>query len=152
IDKVFVSVTGGNNNGLADAVGDVLNYKVTVTNTGNVTLTGVTVNDPLTGGALSGATTIAVGASADYFSSYTLTQADLDRAGHARAAHDIDNAATADSNETGPSSDSAEVPLVYAPSLAIDKTVVSITDAQGGDGGSVVDEAGDVIHYSVKVT
>ena len=49
IDKVFLNVTGGNGNALADALGDVLNYTVTVTNTGNVTLTGVTVVDPLTG-------------------------------------------------------------------------------------------------------
>src|SRR5262245_25869460 len=49
IDKEFVNVTGGNGNALADAVGDVLNYTVKVTNTGNVTLTGVTVVDPLTG-------------------------------------------------------------------------------------------------------
>ena len=49
IDKVFLNVTGGDGNTLADAVGDVLNYTVTVTNTGNVTLTGVTVVDPLTG-------------------------------------------------------------------------------------------------------
>ena len=49
IDKVFLNVTGGNGNALADAAGDVLNYSVTVTNTGNVTLTGVTVVDPLTG-------------------------------------------------------------------------------------------------------
>ena len=42
--------------GTADAVGDVLHYTVTVTNTGNVTLTGVTVVDPLTGQNISGVT------------------------------------------------------------------------------------------------
>jgi hypothetical protein len=49
IDKVFLNVSGGDGDALADAVGDVLNYTVTVTNTGNVTLTGVTVVDPLMG-------------------------------------------------------------------------------------------------------
>ena len=47
IDKAFVNVTGGTSATLADSVGDVFNYTVTVTNTGNVTLTGVTVVDPL---------------------------------------------------------------------------------------------------------
>ena len=41
---------------MVDEVGDVLNYTVTVTNTGNVTLTGVTVVDPLTGQNISGVT------------------------------------------------------------------------------------------------
>ena len=73
-------MTGGDGDALADAVGDVLNYTVTVTNTGNVTLTGVTVVDPLTGQSISGVT-LAPGASQTYNTSYTLTQADLDGAG-----------------------------------------------------------------------
>ena len=77
IDKVFVNVTGGDGDALADAVGDMLNYTVTVTNTGNVTLTGVTVVDPLTGQNISGVT-LAPGASQTFNTSYTLTQADLD--------------------------------------------------------------------------
>ena len=49
IDKVFVNVTGGDGNTMRRAVGDVVDYTLTATNTGNVTLTGVTVVDPLTG-------------------------------------------------------------------------------------------------------
>ena len=122
IDKVFVNVTGGDGDALADAVGDVLNYTVRVTNTGNVTLTGVTVVDPLTGQNISGVT-LAPGAFNDYPTSYTLTQADLDKAGNAGPDGDIDNTATADSNETGPVNDSVQVPLVYAPSVDIEKLV-----------------------------
>ena len=77
------------------------NYTVTVTNTGNVTLTGVTVVDPLTGQNISGVT-LAPGANQTFNTSYTLTQADLDGAGNAGSDRDIDNTATADSNETGP--------------------------------------------------
>ena len=95
-----MNVTGGDGDALADAVGDVLNYTVTVTNTGNVTLTGVTVVDPLTGQNISGVT-LAPGASQTFNTSYTLTQADLDGAGNAGGDRDIDNTATADSNETG---------------------------------------------------
>src|SRR5262249_31656918 len=82
IDKTFVNVTGGNGNGQADAAGDVLNYKVTVTNAGHVTLTGVTVVDPLTGQNISGLT-LTPGASQIFNTSYTLTQADLIGQGNA---------------------------------------------------------------------
>ena len=101
IDKVFVNVTGGDGDALADAVGDVLNYTVTVTNTGNVTLTGVTVVDPLTGQNIRGVT-LAPGASQIFNTSYTLTQADLDGAGNAGGDDDIDNTATADSQRDRP--------------------------------------------------
>ncbi len=148
IDKVFINVTGGDGDTLADAVGDVLHYTVSVTNTGNVTLTNVTVTDPLTGQAITGVT-LAPGATGVYNTSYTLTQADLDRAGNAGSDGDIDNTATADSDQTGPASDSAEVPLVYDPKIAIDKVFINVT---GGNGNGVADVAGDVINYSIVVT
>jgi len=148
IDKSFVNVTGGDGDAFADAVGDVLNYTVAVTNTGNVTLTGVTVIDPLTGQNISGVT-LAPGATTTYNTSYTLTQADLDRAGNAGSDGDIDNTATAGSNETAPVSDSEQVPLVYDPKLAIDKSFVNVT---GGDGDAFADAAGDVLNYTVAVT
>ena len=71
--------------GVADgaAVGDVLPYTFTVTNTGNVTLTNVTIADPLPGLALTGGPipSLAPGAadSATFTATYTLVQADLDR-------------------------------------------------------------------------
>src|SRR5262245_63812828 len=109
IDKEFVNVTGGDGNALEDAVGDVLNYTLKVTNTGNVTLTGVTVVDPLTGQNISGVT-LAPGASQTFNTSYTLTQADLDKQGG--DANDIQTPTKPDCNETGAVSDSVEVPLV----------------------------------------
>jgi hypothetical protein len=53
IDKALLNVNG-NPGEEANSSGDILNYTVTVTNTGNVTLTGVTVVDPLTGQNISG--------------------------------------------------------------------------------------------------
>ena len=108
----------------ANSVGDVLNYAVTVTNTGNVTLTGVTVVDPLTGQNISGVT-LAPGASQVFNSAYAITQDDLDGAGNAGSDHDIDNTATAASSQTGEqhATASVEVPLVYDPNLAIEKRV-----------------------------
>ena len=150
IDKVFLNVSGGDGDALADAVGDVLHYTVTVTNTGNVTLTGVTVVDPLTGQNISGVT-LAPGANQTFNTSYTLTQADLDGAGHAGGDHDIDNTATASSNETGETqaSSTVEVPLVYDPKIAIDKVFLNVS---GGDGDAFADAVGDVLHYTVTVT
>jgi uncharacterized repeat protein (TIGR01451 family) len=148
IDKVFVNVTGGNNNGVADAPGDVLNYTVTVSNVGNVNLTDVSVVDPLTGQNISGVT-LAPGASQIFVTSYTLTQADLNGAGNAGSDHDIDNTAIADSNETSPIFDSERVPLIYNPSLAIDKVFVDVT---GGNNNGIADAVGDVLHYTVTVS
>ena len=111
---MFVNVTGGDGDALADAAGDVLNYTVTVTNTGNVTLTGVTVVDPLTGQNISGVT-LAPGASQTFNTSYTLTQADLDGAGNAGGDDDIDNTATATPTRPARQTTREEVPLVYDP-------------------------------------
>jgi len=105
------------------------------------------VVDPLTGQSISGVT-LAPGASQTYNTSYTLTQADLDGQGNAGSDHDIDNTATADSNETGPVSDSEQVPLVYNPTLNITKSVSSII---GGTLDGKVDSAGDVINYTITV-
>ena len=139
VEKLFLNVSEGNGNELADADGDVLNYRVVVTNSGNVTLTDVSVTDPLTGQNLSGIT-LAPGESQEFLTSYTLTQADLDNQGGGDG--DIDNTVTADSAETGPEEASAAAPLVYNPDLSIEKTA----DVEE------VDEIGDVIQYTIAVS
>ena len=96
-------------------------------NTGNVTLTGLTVTDAVEGGGSVAATPFSPAASTpatptwtaistsaqtwNYTASYTVTQADLDNKGGGDG--DIDNIATADSNETGPDTDDAVAPLIY---------------------------------------
>jgi uncharacterized repeat protein (TIGR01451 family) len=75
------------------SVGQTINYNYLVTNTGNVTLTNVTINDPHTG--LTGLTcpdpTLAPGASETCTATYLTTQADL-------TAGSIVNTATATGN------------------------------------------------------
>ena len=65
------------------AVGDEINYTFTVTNTGNVTLHNVTVNDMLAGVTLTGGpiATLAPGASdtSTFTAKYTITQADMNK-------------------------------------------------------------------------
>jgi uncharacterized repeat protein (TIGR01451 family) len=156
IVKDVTSITGGQGtNGLngADSAGDVINYSITVQNTGNVTLTGITVTDP---NATTGPTYVSgdtdsdgkldVGETWTYTATHTVTQAELDNQGGGDG--DVDNIATADSNETGPDTDPAEAPLIYSPSFNIVKDVSSVT---GGDADGKVDSAGDIINYVMTV-
>ena len=145
IDKAIVGVGGGNGNGTLDSPGDVVSYAVTVTNTGNITLHDVIVNDPLTGLSVSGVT-LAPGISQTYQTSYTLTQTDL----NSNAGGDgfIENTATADSLETAPVSDTEEIEIYANKALSIDKKLINITD---GNGNQVADAVGDVLHYTVTV-
>ncbi len=125
--------------GYADA-GELITYSFTITNTGNVTLTGVTLNDPLLGGAITlSATTIPVGGSVTGTANYVLTQADVD-------AGKVDNTATADSNQTDPDTDSETVNLPQKPDLTLVKTG---SFAAGADG---VAQPGELITYSFTVT
>ena len=140
-----------------DAAGDVITYSILVTNTGNQTLTGVTVSDPrianldcdpTTGGNQTTGFTLAPTGTLTCTGTYTVTQAEIDNNGGGDG--DIDNTATADSDQTGPETDSAAVPLAQTPALTIEKTVTGV-DADTTPPFSV-DAAGDVISYSILVT
>ncbi len=98
-----------------NAVGDVLNYEFTVTNTGNVTLTNpISITDPLitdAGGTITcPAPPLAPTASMVCTGSYTVTQADLD-------AGAITNTATAGDGTTTTPSSGITVPAVQSPAL-----------------------------------
>ncbi|WP_265530809.1 DUF7507 domain-containing protein, partial [Sphingomicrobium marinum] len=143
-DKMIVAIDSAGD-GVLNAAGEEIDYKFTVTNTGNITLTNVTVVDPLTGNNELIAS-LAPGDSMDFFGSYAITQNDLDTNGGGDG--DIDNTATADSDQTGPEQDSEEAPLAPDPSLVFDKEVVGVDTA--GDG--VLDNAGEIIDYEFTVT
>jgi uncharacterized repeat protein (TIGR01451 family) len=92
------------------AANDVLTYTMTVRNTGNVSLTNVTVRDNLLGGDITstcvfpGASgSLDVGARADCSATYTITQADVDAGG-------VENSARADATDPagGPVSDTSD--------------------------------------------
>jgi uncharacterized repeat protein (TIGR01451 family) len=130
--------------GSADVAGEVISYTIGVQNTGNQTLTGVTVSDPFISNLTRVADTtgdndnlLEVGETWAYTASHTVTQAEID------SGNNIVNVATADSNETGPDTDDASVPVKQAPSLNIAKDATV-------PGGSA-DVAGEVISYTIAV-
>ena len=134
---------------LVDEAGDVITYSIVVTNTGNITLTNVSVSDPLlsdldcdpAAGLQTSGFTLAVGDSLNCTGTYTVTQEDLDTNGNNDDA-DIDNLVTADSDETPEDTDTEVVPLIQLPALSVDKV----------DNTGTFDEVGDVISYSITVS
>ncbi len=122
-----------------DTAGSTIAYTFLVTNTGNVTLTGVTVDDPLVGAVSCPVTTLAPGASTTCTATYTLTQADVD-------AGTVDNSATATGTPpTGAdvtATDTTSTPIAPDPAITLDKQA-------GVPSGSA---AGDTIDYTFLVT
>ena len=123
---------------------DVVGYTVTVTNTGELDLTGISVGDPTCDVALayeSGDTgsddVLGVGEAWTYTCERTVTQDELDAGG------DLSNTATASSNETPDATGSVDIPIVQDPELTLEKTLV---------GTRTFGKVGDLLHYSYVVT
>ncbi len=145
LDKVAGNVFDADGDGRQNA-GDTITYTFTVTNTGNVTLNPVTVNDPTVGPVTCPDGPLDPGAIANCSAVYTLTQADVD-------AGAVNNTATASgtpptgSPVTHEDSTSVTVPADLA--ISLDKAA----------GGGIVDvddngrvDAGDTITYTFAVT
>ncbi len=131
---------------LITAAGQIVPYTFIVTNTGNVTLTGITVSDPNVSPApayASGDTNsnglLDVGESWTYTGSHTVTQAEIDTDGGGDG--DLDNTVTADSNETGPDTDDLAIPIDQNPALDVVKNSTTI----------LIDHAGQVVPYTFTV-
>jgi uncharacterized repeat protein (TIGR01451 family) len=124
-------------------VGDKINYNITVTNTGNVTLTGVSVTDPiivtLAPNWPGTAGTLLPGQSATFTGSYTLTQADIDK-GHR------DNRANVTSNQSPSAHADVSMPVTWVPGIIIQKSGSLNLGANG------IADAGDTISYTFTVT
>jgi uncharacterized repeat protein (TIGR01451 family) len=124
-----------------DAVGDIVSYEYVVTNTGNVSLTALSVSDDRIATVTCPVTTLAPGDSTTCTGSYTITQADLDSG-------TVTNVATANAEPPAgtalvPATDTATVTAALTPTLTLDKTAVS---------GTPYDAVGDVISYQYVVT
>jgi uncharacterized repeat protein (TIGR01451 family) len=126
--------------------GQTVDYSFRVTNTGNVTLTGVTIDETaFTGSGTVSAivcpvTTLVAGQVATCTASYTVTQADVDAGGT------VSNTATAlGTPPTGTPVTSTPSTAVVTPTQSPALTVVKTADA-------TVAEVGQVVTYSFLVT
>jgi uncharacterized repeat protein (TIGR01451 family) len=144
-----------------DEVGDVINYTVTVENTGNMTLTGVTVNDALVPGWTyqsgdDGNGELDLGETWTYTGSHEVTQAEIDNGGTFDAGLLLHNTASAGSTQTVAEDDpaataSASVPIDQNPGVVVTKALSSITSTDEELGTTMADAAGDIINYEVTV-
>jgi uncharacterized repeat protein (TIGR01451 family) len=123
--------------------GQVVPYTFTVTNTGNVSLTAITVSDPACDAApsyVSGDTnsdaTLQTSETWTYTCDRTVTQTQIDAGGN------LSNTVTADSAESAPSTDTLDIPIAQSPALTIAKTITS---------GARYAAVGDVITYEYRV-
>ena len=149
-------------------VGEKVQYEITVTNTGNVTLSDIVVEDTLTAPGTEGAKvtftelaggtlnedntvtleTLAVGGSVTLKAEYEITQADID------AQKTITNAATAkakdpdDDDVTPPTPPVVPVdPEEKNPDYSVEKSVTSTGSAEGGKY-----KVGEKVQYEITVT
>jgi uncharacterized repeat protein (TIGR01451 family) len=145
------------------SVGDTITYTFTATNTGNVTLSGVTVSDPLPG--LSALTytwpdptrpgVLPTGQTVTATATYALTQADID------AGHVVNSAVATGTPPNGPPVDTSpadtDTPLVVSPSIDLVKSAAPLDQADFTVGRTitysfVVTNTGNVTLTSPTVT
>lgn len=115
------------------AVGESITYQITVTNTGNVPLTGVVVNDDVIGLVNYPIGNLGIGQNRVLNVSHSVTMDDLPGP--------VINIATADSDQTGPVSDSHTVPIIGPPGT------ISVTKQAGV--GSVAEPGANVTFTAV---
>ena len=123
-----------------DAVGDVINYTIVATNTGNVTLASVSVTDPSVGDLVctpASGSSLAPGESLNCTASHTVTQADLDAGFYANTAC-VDDGAGGAAEQCAPES----VPADQNPALSLTKSASPL----------VYDTVGQTITYSYVIT
>ena len=135
-----------------NTAGSTIAYSFVVTNTGNVTLTGVSVNDPQVGTVTCPVATLAPAASTTCTASYTLTQADVD-------AGSVANTATASGTPpTGAAvtaTDTVTTIVTAAPAISLDKQAGTPTGTSAGatiDYTFVVTNTGNVTLTGVAIT
>jgi uncharacterized repeat protein (TIGR01451 family) len=143
--------------GTADTAGEVISYTIDLSNTGNMTLTGVSVSDPsvsdlaavMSGGFNSGDTDqdgmLDLGETWHYTASHTVTQSELNAGGT------IDNTASVTTAQGASANDSASVTVVQplTSGISIDdiNSLSQLVDP-GGDGPSV----GDLIQFFFQIS
>ncbi|WP_341957478.1 AraC family transcriptional regulator [Microbacterium sp. LWH13-1.2] len=129
-------------------VGDVITYTITATNSGNQTLTGVTLSDPLSGLSALAVTwpgangVLAPGQTATARATYVITQTDVN-SGSIRNRASATATAPGGASVNASSADVVTSTVTAAPRLTLDKTASLAPGATG--------RAGDLVTYSFTV-
>ena len=121
--------------------GDVLTFKVSATNNGNIPLNNVVVTDPLTVPNTITCATVAIGATCDLLGTYTVTAADV-------GSGTISNTGSATATRIATITSTLNTPVSSSPLLSVSKTLTSNADA---DGSGTVSQ-GDVLTYTVTAS
>ncbi|MBH0008179.1 DUF11 domain-containing protein [Salinibacterium sp. SWN1162] len=141
------AVVGGTGTGI---VGDTITYTFTAKNSGNVTLTGVTLTDPITGlstptyvwsGGVSGQ--LNPNGTVTGTATYTITQTDVD-------AGSVKNIATATGTPPTGAVVTAPSPQVVTPTIASTPTIAVTKSGALAPGAQGI--AGDVVTWSLSLT
>ncbi len=145
IQNPSLNVTKGATTLPVSAVGQVLTYTVTAQNNGDVTLSNVTITDPLIPAMSCTVASLAVGTSTNCVATYTATQADFD-------AGQIANTAKADgvTPQGAPVTDTGSntVLITQVVSVSIGKVLSSNTDEDRSTDVSL----NDTLNYAITVT
>ncbi|PYF76563.1 DUF7507 domain-containing protein [Pedobacter nutrimenti] len=134
--------------------GDVINYSLVVTNTGNVTLSGIAVSDlGADPGSVTPAsiTSLAPGASATLTAKYTLKQVDVDAGSYSNQAS-VSGTTPGGATTTNPASDDPSTPAANDPTIVPISPVGSMTLTKAIKPGTAVSKAGDVVNYTLVLS
>ena len=163
------SVSDTNNDGINN-VGDIVNYTITISNTGGLTIDDIELTDTLSDGndnqinnnlntifqsatAGSSATKILVGGTINYTTSYTITQAIFD-SGSIKNTVTAVGSSPGDNKDVNDTSDDPNTPALNDP------TIISFTSSPSIDllkSATIIDngnnylDKGDIIQYSISV-
>lgn len=147
LDKRVASVVDVNDNDLTDA-GDEINWEFEVTNTGNVTIDNIEVNDPMAGVVTCDPNVLAPAESVVCLphAPYVITQDDV-KAGNV---HNVATATgdTPTNEEIRTPPDETDTPTDTFADMTVDKRVSKVTDVNGNGRN----DAGDMIDFDFEVT
>ncbi|MBU8579246.1 DUF11 domain-containing protein [Brevibacterium luteolum] len=153
LEKTAADGEDRDGSGTASA-GDTIDFSFTVTNTGTVTISDLTIDDPLLDEVTCDPSAVAPGESVTCTAApYVLTQADVD-------AGEVTNTATLTGNgpqdsDPEPVTDSVTVPLLGAPDISLVKSGGRPIDENGSEVGQDTSnpaQEGDRIPYTFEVT
>nr|WP_051315853.1 gliding motility-associated C-terminal domain-containing protein [Algoriphagus vanfongensis] len=132
-----INVVKTDNGAVVDAAGDVITYTLTVSNTGNVTLSNVMINDPLTGLDVN-VGTLTPGQSIAQNTDYVVTQQDMD---NGTVLNTVITSGESPDGEDPTDEDEIETPVERLPNISLTKEV----DLES------VSKAGIVLNYTLVV-